>query len=184
MAFVEALLSTEIVPQNEPRVCFFVEQPTEIRDEDGSHILAVPSVSNTLTIEYQLDYGADSPIPAQCLSLEITPKSFVHELAFARTFILESEIKKLRAAGYGSRTSEKDLLIYGKERIVGNTLRAKDECARHKMLDCIGDFALMGCDLIGCFRAEKSGHRLNQKLVRKLIETHPNHFSRSEFHAA
>ncbi len=184
LAFVDSLLSTEIVPQVEPRVCFFVERPTEIRGRDGSSILAVPSPSHTFTIEYRLDYGAESPIPRQSLLKEITPECFVHDLAFARTFILETEIEMLRAAGYGSRTREKDLLIYGKDGVIGNTLRAKDECARHKLLDCIGDLSLLGCDLIGHFRAERSGHRLNQDLARKLIETHPNHFSRSEYDAA
>lgn len=184
MAFVEALLSTEIVPQNEPRLCFVVEHPTQVASGDGFSIRALPSKSSALTIEYVLDYGADSPIPYQQMSIEISPETFVHELAFARTFILESEIEALRAAGYGSRTSEKDLLIYGEEGILGNTLRAQDECVRHKILDCLGDFALIGCDLIGHFRAHKSGHHLNRELVRELQQTHPNHFSLSEYDAA
>ncbi len=184
MAFVEALLSTEIVPQTEPRVCFVVEHSTQVAGEEGSSIVALPSKTSGLTVEYVLDYGADSPIPFQHFLIEITPETFVQELAFARTFILESEIEALRSAGYGRRTSEKDLLIYGEEGILGNALRAQNECVRHKILDCLGDFALIGCDLIGHFRAHRSGHRLNRELVRELQHGHPNHFSRSEFDAA
>jgi UDP-3-O-acyl N-acetylglucosamine deacetylase len=184
MAFVDALLSTEIVPQGEPKLCFVVERPTNVSSGDGCCIMALPGKSASLTIEYILDYGADSPIPFQQMLLEITPETFVHELAFARTFILESEISALRSAGYGSRTSEKDLLIYGEDGILGNALRAQNECVRHKILDCLGDFALIGCDLIGHFRAYKSGHHLNRELVRELQQTHANYFSRSEFDAA
>lgn len=184
LAFVEALLNTEIVPQTEPRLCFIVEHPTEVQGKNGTAIAAVPSTTGSLIIEYILDYGADSPIPYQEFSLEITPESFVHELAFARTFILETEIQALRAAGYGRRTTEKDLLIFGDDGIIGNALRAPNECVRHKMLDCLGDFSLIGCDLIGHFRAVRSGHQLNRDLVRELKRTHPNEFSRSEFDAA
>ena len=184
MAFVDALLSTEIVPQNEPRLCFIVEHPTQVIGKGGMSIMALPGKASALSIEYALDYGPESPIPFQEMSIEITPETFVHELAFARTFILDSEIELLRAQGLGSRTSEKDLLIYSEEGIIGNTLRAQNECVRHKILDCLGDFALIGCDLIGHFRAYKSGHHLNRELVRELQLTHPNHFSRSEFEAA
>jgi UDP-3-O-acyl N-acetylglucosamine deacetylase len=184
LAFVEALLSTEIVVQNAPRLCFVVEHPAEVQGQGGTKVTARPSQHGCLTIEYVLDYGPDSPIPCQEFSLEITPESFVHELAFARTFILESEIQALREAGYGQRTSEKDLLIFGSDGIVGNALRAPNECARHKILDCLGDFSLIGCDLIGHFRAERSGHQLNREMVKELKRTHPNEFSRSEFDAA
>ena len=184
MMFVDVLLSTEIVPQEEDRLCFFVEHPTEVRTADGSRVVALPDPAGALTIEYALDYGPDSPIPFQEMQIEITPETFVHELAFARTFILESEIAGLRAAGYGSRISEKDLLIYGEDGIVGNTLRAQNECVRHKILDCLGDFSLIGSSLVGRFLATKSGHQLNRELIRSLQQSHPNHFSRSEFDAA
>ncbi len=184
LAFVEALLSTEIVSQGEPRLCFQIEHPTEIVGPDGSSLLALPSPRPMFHIEYELDYGPESPIPRQSLNLEITPETFLHELAFARTFILESEIEALKAAGYGSRTTEKDLLIYTENGILGNSLRAQDECVRHKILDCIGDFALIGCDILGSFRAYKSGHQSNREMIHKLQQSHPNHFSRSEFDAA
>jgi UDP-3-O-[3-hydroxymyristoyl] N-acetylglucosamine deacetylase len=184
MMFVDALLSTEIVPQDEDRLCFVVEHPTEVRTADGSLVVALPDPAGALTIEYVLDYGPDSPIPYQEMQVAITPETFVHELAFARTFILESEIAGLRAAGYGSRTTEKDLLIYGEDGIVGNSLRAQNECVRHKILDCLGDFSLIGSGLVGRFLATKSGHELNRELIRSLQQSHPNHFSRSEFDAA
>ncbi len=107
------------MPQNEPRLCFVVEHPTQVTSQNGTTITAMPGKSGCLTIEYLLDYGADSPIPFQQLCIEINPETFVHELALPRTFILEAEIQAFRDAGYGQRTTQKDLLIFGSEGIIG-----------------------------------------------------------------
>jgi UDP-3-O-[3-hydroxymyristoyl] N-acetylglucosamine deacetylase/UDP-3-O-[3-hydroxymyristoyl] N-acetylglucosamine deacetylase/3-hydroxyacyl-[acyl-carrier-protein] dehydratase len=71
-------------------------------------------------------------------------------------------------------------LVIGADGPIDNSLRAGDECARHKILDCLGDFALLGCDIQGHFCAYRSGHHLNRELVRKLLggaeqETNANH---------
>jgi UDP-3-O-[3-hydroxymyristoyl] N-acetylglucosamine deacetylase/UDP-3-O-[3-hydroxymyristoyl] N-acetylglucosamine deacetylase/3-hydroxyacyl-[acyl-carrier-protein] dehydratase len=117
-----------------------------------------------------MDYGPSSPITRQALCVYVTPDVFVREIAFARTFVLESEIAALRAAGMGLKTTARDLLVFGQNgRPIGNILRAEDECVRHKVLDCIGDFALAGCDLCGEFRAVRSGHQQNHDLLRKLV---------------
>ncbi|HTI50422.1 MAG TPA: UDP-3-O-acyl-N-acetylglucosamine deacetylase, partial [Planctomycetaceae bacterium] len=97
---------------------------------------------------------------------------FLEELAWARTFVLEQEAHALRAQGYGRRTTARDLLIFGVHGVIDNELRAPDECARHKALDCLGDLALSGCDLIGCVDACRSGHALNAELVRRMKLAH------------
>jgi UDP-3-O-acyl N-acetylglucosamine deacetylase len=169
--FVDVLLDAGTEEQNKNRAAVAVSAPFQVTADDGrSQIRVRPSKQNTMVIDYRLDYGADSPIPRQQLSLEITPDSFVRELALARTFILESEVAALRAAGYGSRTTARDLVVYADDgSIIENKLRFEDECVRHKMLDCIGDFALLGCDLHGHFSAQRSGHRLNRDIVRRLV---------------
>ncbi|HSG71708.1 MAG TPA: UDP-3-O-acyl-N-acetylglucosamine deacetylase, partial [Planctomycetaceae bacterium] len=90
---------------------------------------------------------------------------------FARTFVLESEVAALKAAGYGTRVTEKDLLVFGSDGVIGNELRSPDECVRHKILDCLGDFALLGCDLVGHISAWRSGHHMNQQLARQIEES-------------
>ena len=127
-----------------------------------------PCLIEGLIVTYHLDYGSSSPIPPQTLTVEVTPEFFLQEIAFARTFVLESEVHALRAAGYGARVTEQDLLVYGENGVIGNQLRATDECVRHKILDAIGDFALLGCDLHGHITAWRSGHSLNQQLALKL----------------
>jgi UDP-3-O-acyl N-acetylglucosamine deacetylase len=169
MRFAELLLDAAIVEQAATRRTIavegtvFVGQPT-----DESEITYRSAARPALTITYHLDYGPRSPIPAQKYFVEVTPESFMQELAFARTFLLEKEATALRAAGYGVRTSAQDLLVFGEAGPIENKVRAADECARHKILDCLGDFALLGCDVHGQFSAYRSGHHLNREIVRKL----------------
>jgi UDP-3-O-acyl N-acetylglucosamine deacetylase len=171
LAFAEAVLAAGALEQSARRQLLVVGAHSIALGESGNHseIAYRPVSRPTLAITYHLDYGPRSPIRAQELTVEITPESFRKELAFCRTFVLEHEALQLRAAGYGVRTSEKDLLVIGPNGPIDNTLRAVDEFARHKILDCLGDFALLGCDIQGHFSAYRSGHHLNRELVRKLL---------------
>ena len=99
------------------------------------------------------------------------PPTFRRELAGSRTFLLETEAQALRAAGIGARATEADVLIFGREGVIGNTLRFPDECARHKVLDMVGDLALLGMDLHGFVVAHRSGHHTNAALVRRLLQS-------------
>lgn len=168
-AFAEALLEAGIVTQDAVHPIFVVDETLHVAAADGrSEMTAKPSARPALWISYQLDYGPRCPIRPQTLSIEITPETFLNGLAFARTFILESEIEPLRSQGYGSRTTFEDLLVFGEGGVIGNDLRAMDECVRHKILDCLGDFALIGSDIHGHFEAYRSGHSLNREVIRRL----------------
>jgi len=171
LAFTEALLGAGIVEQAASRDVLVIDQPVTIRA--GEAILtAYPGAdADRLVLSYHLDYGADSPIARQSLFVDITPESFRAELAPSRTFLLDSEAQALRQAGVGSRTSERDLLIFGPAGVIGNELRYRDECVRHKILDLLGDLALVGVDLAGHVVAHRSGHHLNTTLAAKLLET-------------
>jgi UDP-3-O-acyl N-acetylglucosamine deacetylase len=167
--FVEELLAAGIVEQSALRSSLRIEQALEVESERGDASVQIrPHMSEGLVITYHLDYGHSSPIPPQTFTVNVTPETFLQEIAFARTFVLESEVATLKAAGYGQRVTEKDLLVYGEDGVIGNTLRAVDECVRHKILDAIGDFALLGCDLKGHITAWRSGHHLNQQLAQNI----------------
>ncbi|HET6423126.1 MAG TPA: UDP-3-O-acyl-N-acetylglucosamine deacetylase [Planctomycetaceae bacterium] len=170
---VQALLDAGIVIQSAERPLLVLEHDCRVTGEsDHSEISAGPVLRRTLVITFELDYGPRSPIRAQQLTFEFSPELFVTNFSFARTFILEAEAAALKAQGYGSRITAKDLLIFGSQGPIENELRAWDECVRHKILDCVGDFALLGCDLQGHFRAYRSGHALNHAICRQVAAAH------------
>jgi UDP-3-O-acyl N-acetylglucosamine deacetylase len=169
LCFVECLDKAGAVEQDAARACLTITDDCVVQSDDANNeIAALATLNDALTISYRLDYGIVSPISPQQFALEITPESFVRELAWSRTFVLESEVAALQAAGYGKRTIAKDLLVFGENGVVDNELRAHDECARHKILDCLGDFALLGCDLVGRIEANRSGHAQNRELIRRI----------------
>ena len=111
-----------------------------------------------LIVSYFLDYGLRSPIGRQIHTAVITPGAFAESIAPCRTFILESEAEELRRQGLGSRTTPADLLVFGPRGPIDNRLRYANEPARHKVLDIVGDLALLGVDLCGHITAYRSGH--------------------------
>ena len=184
--FVEALLGAGIVEQEQPAAVF--EVPRRIVVTAGaSRIVAEPNASPLakrlsrrrgdvladgprypLRLRYELDYGAETPIGEQMAEYAVTPEVFASEIAGARTFIQESEIAALRDAGYGEKVTAADLIVFGETGVIDNVLRADNECARHKLLDCLGDFALIGGRLAGRITATRTGHAANREFVRQL----------------
>jgi UDP-3-O-acyl N-acetylglucosamine deacetylase len=168
-AFVEALDQAGILEQNAPRGFLVVTEPMRVADGDA-WIEAWPVTQPELVLHCKLDYGIDHIIGRQTFKLKVTPRTFRAELATSRTFIMKSEADWLRKQGLGTRTSQRDLLVF--DEIHGpldNTLRFDDECVRHKTLDMVGDLALAGSDLVGRFVAYRSGHKLNATMVRALL---------------
>ncbi len=167
--FVEALLAAGAVQQASYRPRLVVTDVTRVGNEE-CWVEARPLAGGNLQLKYKLDYGPNTPIGKQAIDVTVTPQTFRGELASARTFILEDEAKWLRERGLGTRVTNQDIIVFGAEGIIDNTLRFENECVRHKTLDLVGDLALAGCDLAGQFVAHRSGHRLNADLVRVLLK--------------
>lgn len=171
LPFVEAIEKAGVEEQNALKATIRIREVTRVGD-DESWVEVSPARGKTktgLTIRYKLDYGPNNPIGKQTIELTVTPATFKKELASARTFLLDSEAEWLRSQGLGSRCSNSDLLIFGPDGPIENTLRYEHECVRHKALDLIGDLALAGCDLQGMVVAFRSGHRLNAEVVRHAL---------------
>jgi UDP-3-O-[3-hydroxymyristoyl] N-acetylglucosamine deacetylase / 3-hydroxyacyl-[acyl-carrier-protein] dehydratase len=168
-AFAEAIVRAGLVEQDAPREVLVIDRPVTVRDGDSA-LTAFPGETGRLVLSYQLDYGSKSPIGRQGYFVDVVPESFLDELSTSRTFLLQAEADALRKAGIGSRTTERDLLIFGPDGVIGNELRFADECARHKTLDLLGDLALVGKDLSGHVIAHRSGHQLNAELARELLK--------------
>jgi UDP-3-O-[3-hydroxymyristoyl] N-acetylglucosamine deacetylase/3-hydroxyacyl-[acyl-carrier-protein] dehydratase len=170
LAFVEKLRSAGIQEQDRARTPFVIPEVVRVVDGD-SELVALPPLqkdSEIFEVAYELDYGNGSPIGRQNYRVAITPETFEANIAPARTFVLEREAEELRANGLGKHLSHTDILVFGANGPIENRLRFPDECARHKVLDLVGDLSLFGKPLIGRVFARKSGHSLNHALVREL----------------
>lgn len=168
LPFVEAIDSVGLVTQEAPQPQRVVRELLRLGSEE-TWIEAAPPTGERTVLRYHLDYGRSSFIGRQTVELVLSPATFRTELAPCRTFLLQAEAEWARAQGVGLRTSYRDLLVIGEQGPIDNTLRLEGECVRHKLLDLVGDLALAGCDLIGRFRASRSGHRLNAELLRAFL---------------
>ena len=165
--FVDVLSAAGLVVQPCLRACYGVDESIAV-EADGATLAIHPAEGTGLTLSYFLDYGPTSPIGRQVYTGELTPGSFANELASCRTFLLLSEAEELRQQGLGKNTTAADLLVFGPSGPIDNRLRFANEPARHKVLDMVGDLALLGADLCGHVVAYRSGHPLNVELIRIL----------------
>ena len=99
----------------------------------------------------------------------VTPSAFRKQLSFARTFGFMRDFEKLSALGLAKGSALENTVVIGEECVLNpGGLRAKDEFVRHKALDAVGDLALAGLPIQGCYRSYCGGHRLNVSMVRAL----------------
>jgi len=168
--YVKALLEAEPVAQTSNRRVLKITEPITCEEGDAM-IAALPADKPHMQVIYDLDYGTSNPIGKQLYAFNSNNGDYIHNIAPARTFVLEAEAKALREAGLGKHLTPKELLVIGeKGPLDGNTFRFEDEPVRHKIVDVIGDLALVGCPIHGRIVAYKSGHALNQKLARELLK--------------
>ncbi len=142
-----------------------LEEPLYVR-EGPATLVALPADRAGLTLQYIASF-ADPEIEGGSFHLEVTPESFVREIAPARTFCLASEVESLRAAGLGKGATRENTLVLGDPQTV---LRMPGEPVRHKLLDLLGDLQLLGAELHAHIIATRSGHRTNAELVRRLFD--------------
>ncbi len=164
-AFVELIEKAGIEEQSAKRIEFALKEPVYVDSSNGITIIALPY--NGLKVSYTLSYP-DTYIGTQYMSLEITPETFVNEIAPGRTFCLEREAEELRRIGLGKGADYSNTLVICESGVKENTLRFENEFVRHKILDLIGDLSLLGCFLKAHIVAIKSGHYVNIQLVDKI----------------
>lgn len=172
--FVEAILKSEKVCQPAIRELRFVTESFIVEEKD-TRIEVEPNFDCKLRFRYSLDFGENHPIGKQECSYDSSPENFRNELMKARTFLMKHEADQLRAAGLCSRVSPRNVLVFAENGPIDNRVYFDNECARHKVLDMVGDFSLCNYDIIGSFKAFKSGHQLNSLSLGE-IEKHSIRF--------
>ena len=148
----------------------FIRIKREIRVEEGDKFASfLPRNGFKVTFTIDFDHPVFRGRPA-CAEVDFCSTSFVREVSRARTFGFMHEMEHLRSKGLARGGSVDNAIVVDDYRILNEDgLRYEDEFVRHKVLDAIGDLYLLGNSLIGEFRAHKSGHALNNKLLRALM---------------
>lgn len=166
--FIFLLQSAGIEEQDSAKK--FIRIKKEIRIEDGDKFASfLPRNGFKVTFTIDFDHPVFKGRPA-CAEVDFCSTSFVREVSRARTFGFMHEMEQLRSKGLAQGGSVDNAIVVDEYRILNEDgLRYEDEFVRHKVLDAIGDLYLLGNSLIGEFRAHKSGHALNNKLLRQLI---------------
>ncbi len=124
---------------------------------------------NGLRLAYTIVY--DNPyIGRQSRELSLTPEKYVRELGLARTFCLESDITFMRSRGLAKGGSLDNAVVFGADGPLNASLRFEDEAVRHKMMDLVGDLALLGAPLEGFVEAHCAGHAVHVALAKAILD--------------
>lgn len=166
--FVFLLQSAGIHEQKKRKKFIRIKKPCVV-EEDDKWVKFEPF--NGFKVSFTIDF--DHPIlksSTQTASVDFSTTSFVKEVSRARTFGFLDDLEALRNVGLAQGGSFDNAIVMDSYHILNDDgLRYEDEFVKHKVLDAIGDLYLLGHPLIGAFSAYKSGHALNNRLLRKLI---------------
>ena len=164
--FLDILKQAGLKEQNAPRQCLVVTRPVYLR-EGEAFVKATPAN------HFQVRYSIDFPHPLvgkQTLLWSFNAASFGRDIARARTFGFLKDVEKLQSLGLAQGGSLANAVVFDDFRVLNQDgFRYVDECVRHKILDFMGDLALAGRPLIGCFEVHKAGHALHNAFIKKLL---------------
>jgi len=167
--FVFLLQSAGIEAQPVAKKFIRILKPVEVTDGDKWARFAP---HRGFKIEFSIDF--DHPIfenSAKSVCVDFATTSYVKEVSRARTFGFMQDVERMRAQGLALGGSLDNAIVLDEYRVLNNDgLRYDDEFVKHKVLDAIGDLYLLGHPVIGIFAAHKSGHALNNVLLRRLLE--------------
>ena len=166
--FIELIENAGITKQNAPR--HFLKVLEQVEFEQGDRKMSVEPAD-----KFEIECLIDFPHPfinRQTFNFELKNGSFGREIASARTFGFTTEIEMLRKANLALGGSLDNAIVLTPDGMLNeHPLRFKNEFVRHKILDIIGDFALLGMPLLGKISAEKSGHSVHASMMSKLLKT-------------
>ncbi|MDQ3444628.1 MAG: UDP-3-O-acyl-N-acetylglucosamine deacetylase [Pseudomonadota bacterium] len=166
-SFVFLIQAAGISELNAPKKFARVIKPVEFRDGDAWARLE-PYFGFKLKFSIAFNHPAIDATE-QMVEVDFARDSYIKQVSRARTFGFVNDVEALRKAGLAIGGSFENAIVMDEYRVLNaDGLRAGDEIAKHKMLDAIGDLAVLGYPLIGSYVAHKSGHAINNKLLRAL----------------
>jgi UDP-3-O-[3-hydroxymyristoyl] N-acetylglucosamine deacetylase len=164
--FVDLIDEVGVVPLGRPRRSIKVLKRVRV---DVGQSFAEFRPHRGMRIEIEIDF-ASPVIGRQRFAADVNENLFRREMARARTFGFLADVEQLWARGLALGASLDNSVVVGEDRVVNSEgLRFRDEFVRHKALDAVGDLALIGAPIVGCYRSYRGGHRLNAKAVHALM---------------
>jgi UDP-3-O-[3-hydroxymyristoyl] N-acetylglucosamine deacetylase len=171
-SFVFLLQSAGIVSQNAPRRFIRVLRPVEVREGEGDNLKWVrlePYHGYKLRFEIDFAHRVVSST-GQSVEFDLSTGSYARDIARARTFGFTKDVEMMRANGLSLGGGMDNAVVMDDYRVLNaEGLRYDDEFVKHKMLDAMGDLYLIGRPLLAAYSAFRSGHALNNKLLRELL---------------
>lgn len=165
--FVRLIQSVGVIVQDRKQPFLKIMSPIEV-SEGSKRMRIEPSATPRITYTIQYDHPL---INTQTYAYECSPRAFENHIAEARTFGFLHEVQALWARGLGKGGNLDNTVVLSKDGVVNDSgLRFLNEFVRHKILDLIGDFSLLGTSFIGHIIAERSGHALHTRLVQQILE--------------
>ncbi|MGD8980836.1 MAG: UDP-3-O-acyl-N-acetylglucosamine deacetylase [Desulfobacterales bacterium] len=164
--FTSLIKASGIKELDTPRYFFVIKEPIELK-KDGKMVGVYPCSTYKITCTIEYDHPL---INTQSYSVDVSDHIWESEISKARTFGFLHEYEYLKKYGLARGvTLENVIAIDDKDVINEGGLRYRDEFVRHKILDCIGDFSLLGMPILGHVVAEKSGHAFNHSFLKKIF---------------
>jgi UDP-3-O-[3-hydroxymyristoyl] N-acetylglucosamine deacetylase len=165
--FTRLIREAGIHEQASPRHFFVIKEPIEL-EQDGKFVGAYPDTTFKITCSIDFDHPL---IGQQSCSIEVVDDIFQGEIAAARTFGFLHEVEYMKSYGLARGGSLENAVVIDRRDILNTDgLRYPDEFVRHKLLDCIGDFSLLGMPILGHIVTRKSGHAFNHAFLRKFFD--------------
>ena len=169
LQYVEAIGKAGVIPQEAPRLFFHVREPISVETKSGSLLVLLPDDEFRISCTQVGPEGRFT----QFMSTVITPAIYEREIAPARTFVYYEDVQPLMEKNLIKGGSlENAIVVRGDSVLSKEPLRFPDEFVRHKILDVIGDLALLGRAIRGHVVAVKPGHGINTDLARALAKAH------------
>ena len=166
--FVFLIQSAGVVEQNAPKRFIRIKEKVRVTDKD-KWAMFEPFNGFKVGFTIQFDHPIFNDKNSQA-EIDFSTTSFVKEVSRARTFGFMRDVELLREKNLALGGSLDNAVVVDDYRILNDDgLRYEDECVKHKILDAIGDLYLLGHSLIGSFTGYKSGHELNNRLLKKLL---------------
>lgn len=169
MPFFAALEQVPIIKQPAIRLMRLVTRSFRVGNEEH-WINVMPNRIGNNRFQFSLVPDANYPIEEQQFSFDLSSDSFREEIAATRTFLSKQEADYLLSQGLCRRVTPQHVLVLTEDGPLENEYRIENECARHKVLDMVGDFSLCNCDWIGTVESHRGGHALNAECVKRLLE--------------